>query len=250
MDGLELRVDERRLHHRREHGVVHADAQIVQQCGHPLRRRRHEVGAARGVVVAADPVLHLADRSGKPRRGRRVHQTGVHIADLGESEGRRARRTIDRQLHRIDVPNDLQRRAPDPSSPVGLGLGAGELAGTDLEPFDLRRGDRLRAEQESRERGQGGVCVGVQRGDRGFCIGHGARRFGVERDREFSERGRDERSIPARSPIARWGIRCRVVLPACVDVGARHAELQFRSLFSLHIILNLCKMLSSVCLLN
>ena len=64
MNRLELRVHERRLYDRGEAVVVDGLAEIIEQRAYLLRRGRHEVGAARIVVVAADPVLPRPDLPG------------------------------------------------------------------------------------------------------------------------------------------------------------------------------------------
>jgi hypothetical protein len=59
VDGLELRVHERRLYERLQGIPVHRIAEVVKQRVHFLRRRRHVVRAAR-IPAAPRPVSSLA----------------------------------------------------------------------------------------------------------------------------------------------------------------------------------------------
>jgi hypothetical protein len=70
VDRLELCVHQRRLRQRRQRFVVDDGAEVVDKTIHFVRRRRHEVGPARVVVVSADPILRGTDASRDvPMRG-------------------------------------------------------------------------------------------------------------------------------------------------------------------------------------
>ena len=68
VDGLELGVGDGGLDQRWEMVAVAELAQVGEELRHVLGRRRDEVGAAGVVVVAADPVLHVADSVRRSRR--------------------------------------------------------------------------------------------------------------------------------------------------------------------------------------
>ena len=151
VDRLELRMDERRLHQRREQIVVHRAAKIFEQAVHLARRRRYEVGSAWIVVVAADPVLLRADTPGEVPVGSMVHQPGVDGDDLFDAEALRVGRLANGELHGVDVVDQLDRGRAWRHTRFRLGLGASHLSYADVHSLDPGRGDGFRSEQETGE---------------------------------------------------------------------------------------------------
>src|SRR5215204_3522253 len=83
---LELRVHERRLHDGWKAFVVDDVTKVIEQRAHVLEGRRYELGAARVVVVSADPVLPRANPPGDGSVLGALHEALVDGDDVTNAE--------------------------------------------------------------------------------------------------------------------------------------------------------------------
>ena len=108
MDGLELRMDERRLNDRWQLVVVDRPAEIRKQARNFVWRRWDEVGAAWVVIVASDPVLngpHLAcDGSVDIPR----HQGSMDGIEFRDVHNLLCCSSLDGEFHCVDVGQDVE----------------------------------------------------------------------------------------------------------------------------------------------
>lgn len=134
------------------------------------------------------------------------------------------RGSLDRQLHGVDIGEDLRRRRTDLASGFLVGLGTSQGPGIHLHALDLRGGDGLGAQQQSREWHQLGPSCTVQIGDRLLGVRHDAGDSAWKGDVDARNRLGHEGVVLARTSIARRRIGRRVGLPGFVDVPPSHRD--------------------------
>jgi hypothetical protein len=173
-------MGERRLEQRRQVvGPAERD-QVVEQLRQMIRWRGHEVGPAGRVVVATDPVLHLAYPPRGRAFGRPLHQGGVHPEQMARFERAIHGGLLHRELHRVDVREHLRAVGSHRAARVATRLRSRETAYRDLKALDLRRRDRLGSQQQPRERLEGRFGARVERGDHPFRLGEDGERLAAE----------------------------------------------------------------------
>src|SRR5690606_7690582 len=101
-------------------------------------RWRHEVRSARIVVVAANPVLAVADRAGVLGVRAVPQQAGVDRPDPGHGDVAGLGSFFDGQLHSVDVRDDLQRTRSHFTARFDARFRTRQLAGANLHSFDFR----------------------------------------------------------------------------------------------------------------
>src|SRR5690606_41277473 len=85
-------------------------AEVAEVSDEPLNifgRRGHEVSATRAVVVAAEPVLGVAELAGLPCSVVASEQATVNVAQVFGADRRRPGGARDGELHRGDGREDL-----------------------------------------------------------------------------------------------------------------------------------------------
>ncbi len=170
VDRLELSVHQGGLDERRKKIAGDRTAEIVQEPGDVLHRRRYEIRAARVVVVATDPVLIGSEPAGDLPSGVLFHQASMDDENLRLAEGRGPSRLGNRRLHGGHVGQDVGRRLTSPPPGFHADLGPGQVSSVHLEALDFRRGDGLGSEQEAGKRGQGRLSGRVELADGRFGV--------------------------------------------------------------------------------
>ena len=156
---LELRVHECRLHNGWKAVVVDGVTKVVEQRAHVLGWRRHEIGAARVVVVSSDPVLPRADPPGDGSILGALHEALVDGNDVIEAEALRGQCVLHGEHHCIYVRKDLDGQRARLLSRLDAGFGARELARAELHPFHFgRRSTRSGAAGAPGARARGAPC--------------------------------------------------------------------------------------------
>jgi hypothetical protein len=107
--------------------------------------------AARVVVVAADPVLRGAEPSGYLRVRGAFEEHPMDVQEVRGVHPFEFCSSFDRELHGVDVRENLGSSRADPAAGLLVGLGTSKAAGIYLHALDLRGSDRLGSQQESRE---------------------------------------------------------------------------------------------------
>src|SRR5438046_3951010 len=138
VDGLELRMCDRSLDEGRKPFVVAKRAQVHEQSLNVLWRWRHEVRATRIVVVAADPALGSPDAAGDVRVRGSSEQHAMDVDDVLRGDAAGPGRSLDGELHRVDVGQDLGGLRPPAAARLRIDLSSGEVARLDVHPLDFR----------------------------------------------------------------------------------------------------------------
>ena len=131
-------------------------------------------------------------------------------------------RLLDRQLHGVDVGEDLGHVGPDVLADVGLRLGSGEAPSVGLEALDLRGRDRFGSQQQPHQRPQGRTGSIVERADRGLGVGDDASQLGGDGGVEVVEPIGEEGVVLAGLAVLRGRVEGGIVRPGVADVPTSH----------------------------
>jgi len=131
-------------------------------------------------------------------------------------------RSLDGELHRVDVGQDLGGLRPHAAARLLIDLSSGEGARIDLHPLDFRRGDRLGSEEEAGQRHELRTRAAVEIGDRLLGIGDDTRYVSRHLKAQVGQREGDEGLVRAGSTIAGRRIQGGIVLPDTTDEIPSH----------------------------
>ncbi len=110
MNGLELCVYECSLNQWRERVVIDRLIEIRQETVDVLWRWWYEIGTARIVVIATNPILQRADAPSDRWMRPTIEQFAVDADQVSLIESIGFRSSVDGELHRVDVREHLQGR--------------------------------------------------------------------------------------------------------------------------------------------
>ena len=151
MDGLELRVAERRLHHGRNVGPVRKRHEVVQEPGHHLRRRRYVRRVKWVRPAAADPVLLRAHDAAKALDVGSPAELLVDPLERRHVQLPKLARHPHPALHGMDVSQHCRNApvAPYARRVKLVQLRPGKTPRPNGESLDLAGGHRVRTQQQT-----------------------------------------------------------------------------------------------------
>ena len=167
VDRLELRMRDGRLSDGRQVAARDELHQVRHRRRDARRCGRHEIGSTRSLVGAPDPVLDVAEAAGM-RSFERIlaEERAMRGEDVPQTDPRRRCR-LHEPLDRLDVRRDVSSRLRSARS----GERGGQLGLLGVDALDLRRSDRLGANQLRPERPDVELRMGIERGDGGRGVG-------------------------------------------------------------------------------
>ena len=147
MDCLELCVRDRRLRNRRQCIVIRKRAEIVDEFGYGVGRRRYKDRGKRIIIAAADPILLRAKTSTVLGDSCRRKKAAMRFKQQLRSDGCASGDFRYRECHCVNIGEHLGRC--DVRRLIALracSIGAQQPAGADLQTLDVRGSDRFRAQ--------------------------------------------------------------------------------------------------------